>query len=96
MYNHCGFIAFVMKTLQIRLPEKLRDQADAVLADMGLDLPTAVRLYLTKVVQTRSIPFALEATGVTVETVDVDPETQSQMDEIATIWKKRRSGSRAP
>ncbi len=80
-----------MKTLQIRLPDQLRDQADAVLADMGLDMPTAVRLYLTKVVQTRSIPFALEATGVRVETVEVDAETQTQMDEIATVWKERRA-----
>lgn len=84
-----------MKTLQIRLPEKLRDQADSVLADMGLDLPTAVRLYLTKVVQTRSIPFTLEATGVRVETLAVDSETQVQMDEIATVWKKRRTGRRS-
>ena len=28
---------------------------------MGLDLPTAVRLYLTKVAKTRRIPFPLEA-----------------------------------
>ena len=84
-----------MKTLQIRLPEHLREQADAVLADMGLDLPTAVRLYLTKVVQTRSIPFALEAMGVRVESVAVDATTQTQMDEIAAVWKKRRPSSRS-
>lgn len=95
MQNHCGLITVIMKTLQVRLPDQLRDQADAVLGDMGLDLPTAVRLYLTKVVQTRSIPFALEATGVRVEAIDVDAETQAQMDEIATVWKKRRTNRRA-
>jgi DNA-damage-inducible protein J len=80
-----------MKTLQIRLPEGLRDKADAVLADMGLDLPTAVRLYLTKIVQTRSIPFALEAPTMRVESIDVDEETQADMNSIATAWKRRRS-----
>jgi len=80
-----------MKTLQIRLPEGLRDKADAVLADMGLDLPTAVRLYLTKIVQTRSIPFALEAPAMRVEAIDVDEEIQADMNSIATAWKRRRS-----
>lgn len=80
-----------MKTLQIRLPEGLRDKADAVLADMGLDLPTAVRLYLTKIVQTRSIPFALEAPNMRVEAIDVDEEIQADMNSIATAWKRRRS-----
>jgi DNA-damage-inducible protein J len=79
-----------MKTLQIRLPEGLRDEADAVLADMGLDLPTAVRLYLTKIVQTRSIPFALEAPTMRVESIQVDEEIQADMNSIATAWKRRR------
>ena len=85
-----------MKTLQIRLPDELRDQADSVLAAMGLDLPTAVRLYLTKAVQTRSMPFALEATGARVETIDVDAETQDRTDEVAAVRKKRRAGGRSP
>jgi DNA-damage-inducible protein J len=80
-----------MKTLQIRLPEGLRDQADSVLAEMGLDTPTAVRLYLTKIVQTRSIPFSIEAPAVRVEPIEVDPKTQSEMDGIARAWKKHRS-----
>ncbi len=75
--------------LQVRIPVELRDQADAVLAEMGLDLPTAVRLYLKKIVQTRSIPFSLEAPAVTVAAVPVDPETQKDMDAIAAEWKRR-------
>lgn len=80
-----------MKTLRIRIPDRLRDDADSVLADIGMDMPTAVRLYLTKIVQTRSIPFALEASGVRVEAFSVDAETQNQMDGVATAWKRRRS-----
>ena len=80
-----------MKNLQVRLPEQLWSEADSVLAEMGLDVPTAVRLYLTKVVQTRSIPFPLEASPIRVETIPVSPETQTQMDDIAKAWKKRRA-----
>ncbi len=79
-----------MKTLQVRIPDQLRDQADTVLADIGIDMPTAVRLYLTKVVQTRSIPFSLEASPIVVEEIPVDAATQKQMDAIATVWKRRR------
>lgn len=80
-----------MKTLQVRIPARLRADADSVLADIGMDMPTAVRLYLTKIVQTRSIPFALEAAGVRVEAVAVNAETQTQMDGVAAAWKRRQS-----
>ena len=73
-----------MKTLQVRIPEQLRADADSVLADIGLDLPTAVRLYLNKIVQTRSIPFSLEASSIHIEQIPVDVETQAQMDAIET------------
>ncbi len=80
-----------MKTLQVRIPDQLRIDADSVLAHIGMDMPTAVRLYLTKIVQTRSIPFALEAPAVRIEAVAVDAETQTQMDGIADAWKLRQS-----
>jgi len=81
----------MMKTLQVRIPEQLRADADSVLADIGIDLPTAVRLYLTKVVQTRSIPFSLEASPIRIEQIPVDAETQGQMDSIAAEWKRQRA-----
>jgi DNA-damage-inducible protein J len=79
-----------MKTLQVRIPDQLRIDADSVLADIGLDIPTAVRLYLTRVVQTRSIPFPLEASFIRVEEVPVDAETQKAMDGVATAWKRAK------
>jgi len=77
-----------MKTLQIRLPQELREEADSVLGTIGLDMPTAVRLFLKKIVQTRSIPFALEAGPV--EVMPVDEETQKRMDAVATAWSARK------
>lgn len=77
-------------TLQVRLPRALRESASSALEEMGLDLPTAVRLYLTKVAQTRRIPFPLEAEPV-AEVVKVDRTTQTRMDRIAKSWKKAKN-----
>jgi DNA-damage-inducible protein J len=77
-------------TLQVRLPQALRDSASSALEEMGLDLPTAVRLYLTKVAKTRRIPFPLEAEPL-AEVVEVDRATQARMDRIAKSWKKTKN-----
>lgn len=78
------------KTLQVRVEEDLRAQADGVLREIGLDVPSAVRLFLTKVVQTRSIPFPLTASPRVVE-LPVDADTQSRMDEIGALWSRRKA-----
>ena len=81
-----------MKTLQVRISDDLRADADVVLDEMGLDMPTAIRLYLNKVVQTRSIPFSLEASNqLFFEEVSVDAGTQKKMDSVADAWRKVRS-----
>jgi DNA-damage-inducible protein J len=79
------------KTLQIRVEEGLRCEADGVLREIGLDVPSAVRLFLTKVVQTRSIPFELTASPRVVE-VGVDAATQTRMDGIGELWRGRKAG----
>ena len=83
-------MAIASTTLQVRLPVELRDEASVTLEEMGLDLPTAIRLYLTKVVKTRRIPFELEADPVveSVEAIEVDEALQGRMDRIGTAWKK--------
>lgn len=45
--------------LQIRIDRALKEAADEVFAEIGLDATTAVRLFFTKVAKTRSIPFRL-------------------------------------
>jgi DNA-damage-inducible protein J len=78
-----------MKTLQVRLPEELRDEADSVLNEIGMDMSTAIRVYLKKIVQNRAIPFSLEAgSPLIVEEVEVDGATQRRMDSIAKTWKR--------
>ncbi len=47
------------KSIQVRIDEDLKKRVEKVLASMGLDIPTAVRIYFTKVADTKSIPFSL-------------------------------------
>ena len=44
-------------TLQIRIDTSLRKEADALFARAGLDLTTAVRLFLRQSVIRRRLPF---------------------------------------
>ncbi len=78
------------KTLQVRVDEDLRMEADGVLREMGLDVPSAVRIFLTKVVHTRGIPFDLTAAPRATE-VEVGARTQAKMDEIGALWSKKKS-----
>ncbi len=64
------------KVLQIRLDDDLKEKSDATFAQMGLDAPTAVRLFLTRVVQTGEIPFKISIFPDEV----ITPELQGQID----------------
>lgn len=47
------------KSIQIRLDDKLKKKAEKVLEDLGIDMPTAVRMFFVQVVATGGIPFSL-------------------------------------
>ena len=46
-----------MALLQIRVDEKLKNQANAIYSELGIDLSTAVRMFLKKSVLEGGIPF---------------------------------------
>lgn len=50
-----------MSTIQIRIDEETKAAAKKVLDDLGLDLSTAIKLYLKQVALRRAIPFELTA-----------------------------------
>ena len=54
------------QAIQVRLEEDLKKHADKVLSGLGLDMPSAIRIFLTKVVSTNSIPFELKNNTYTV------------------------------
>jgi DNA-damage-inducible protein J len=47
-------------SVQVRLDEDLKRDAEAVFDNLGVDAPTAIRMFFKKVVATRSIPFVVE------------------------------------
>lgn len=46
-----------MTTLNIRIDEKLKNNAADVLGHMGLDLSSAIKMFLNQVIVKRGIPF---------------------------------------
>ena len=44
--------------LQVRVDRKLKDQAAAVLQEIGIDIPTAIRMFFKAVVREKKIPFS--------------------------------------
>lgn len=44
-------------TLQIRIDKKTKDAAQKAFRSMGLDMSSGVKLYLTQVMHTKTIPF---------------------------------------
>lgn len=67
--------------LQVRMDRSLKDEAEAVFAEMGLDTTTAVRIFFTKVAKTRGIPFRFNA----------EPEfTADQEERILQAWEESK------
>ncbi|MEK7102501.1 MAG: type II toxin-antitoxin system RelB/DinJ family antitoxin [Patescibacteria group bacterium] len=48
-----------MTTLQVRIDAKTKRAAQKVLGDLGLDMSSAVRVYLKRIAITKSIPIPL-------------------------------------
>ena len=55
-------------TIQIRIDNKTKKDANKTLKDMGLDLSSGIKLFLHQVIKARSIPFQIRtANGFTPE-----------------------------
>jgi len=55
------------ETIQIRIDKKTKDAAKQTLHELGLDMSSAVKLFLTNVVNSKSIPLDLRtANGFTI------------------------------
>ncbi len=54
--------------IQIRIDEKTKSNAQKTLAKLGLDLSSATKIFLKKVINTKSIPFDIKTeNGYTYE-----------------------------
>ena len=51
--------------VHVRVDEKIKVQAAETLASMGLTVSDAIRMFLTRIVADKELPFALKAPNVT-------------------------------
>ncbi len=49
-----------MATIQVRVSDEDKKRAEAVLAALGLDMTTAVRVYLKRIVIDQGVPFPVQ------------------------------------
>lgn len=68
--------------VHVRLDENLKAQATETLAAMGLTVSDAVRVFLTRVVADKELPFAIKAPNAA---------TQAAMEEAREILANRRA-----
>ena len=59
--NECeeGVKNMASSVLQVRVDESLRAQAAAIYEDLGIDLQTAVRIFLKRSVREKGLPFGM-------------------------------------
>ena len=74
-----------MTTIQIRIDEKTKKSAKKVFDEIGVDMSTAVKLYLRQVALQKGIPFPL----VTKNGFTIQEET-----EILEAAKEARGGKK--
>jgi len=48
-----------VRNINIRIDGDIKEQAQDVLASLGLDMTTAINIYLRQVIWQRSLPFAI-------------------------------------
>lgn len=49
-----------MATLQIRVDDTLKKEADALFSSLGLDTSTAIRIFLNASIENSGIPFSVQ------------------------------------
>lgn len=68
--------------VRARIDEHLKDEAAAVLAEMGLTVSDLVRMTLTRVAKDKALPFDLKVPNA---------ETRAAMEESRTMMKARNA-----
>lgn len=56
-----------MAVLQVRVDDDLKNQASAIYNELGIDLSTAIRMFLKRTVLERGIPFDTKLDDVTLK-----------------------------
>ena len=63
--------------MSIRMDTELKKKADAMLSDMGLNMTTAMNMFLRQVVRQGKIPFEIATDIPNAETLEAIAEVQA-------------------
>lgn len=82
--NHAQLETFMATTtmVHVRVDEKIKAQATETLSSMGLTVSNAIRVFLTRVVADKELPFAVKAPNA---------RSRAAMAEAGEIIKTRRA-----
>ena len=93
-----------MAVLQVRVDEDLKNQATLIFNGLGIDLSTAIRMFLKKAVLERGIPFETKFDEVTLKGIlaidrmrtisEENGNSEMTLDEINEEIKLAREESR--
>ena len=78
--------------MSIRMDTELKKQADAMLADMGLNMTTAMNMFLRQVVRQGRIPFEIATDIPNAETIAAIKEMDDMLS--GKITAKRYSNTK--
>lgn len=70
-----------MTTLNIRIDETLKEQAESVFDEVGLSISAAINVFFRQVVRTNSIPFELSANVPNKKTIKAIEEGRKMVSE---------------
>lgn len=77
-----------MSQIAVRVDEQLKKEATTIFNELGLDMSTAVKLFLKQSVLTRSIPFKLALDEYSKEEVEqAKKDIQNLVEEKSEVVK---------
>lgn len=68
--------------LNIRIDSKLKKESDILFKELGLNMSTAISMFLTKCVKTASIPFKIEKSNPTRELLEAIEEGEKVLKDL--------------
>jgi DNA-damage-inducible protein J len=67
-----------MSTLQVRIDDTLKAQAESLFNSLGLDTSTAIRIFLNSAVENNGIPFAVQHRSLSPSLTEAIRDTRTR------------------
>lgn len=65
--------------IQVRVDNEVKQESDVLFADLGIDTPTAVRIFLNQAIKQRRLPFDVSQTWYNADTVAAINESEEML-----------------